>query len=246
MGLTIHYDLQSKVDGPQQVRELVARLHKRALSLPLARVGHVLELRGSACDCERYDRQDANRWLLIQARQFSENSAPGDQDSHYPVAPRHLIAFSSWPGEGCEQANFGLCLYPRTVRVTDRRRPGYVRLVRTGLTGWQWSSFCKTQSASSPQYGGVEHFLRCHLSIIALLEYAQELQILSDVADEGDFWQQRSVEALARQVGEWNSAMAARVSQLQDRQGAALVAELGPLATGDQQTTAARGKTRRP
>ena len=33
--------------------------------------------------------------------------------------------------------------------------------LKTGLSGWRWSSFCKTQYASNPQCGGVPHFLRC-------------------------------------------------------------------------------------
>src|SRR5262249_2710819 len=45
-----------------------------------------------------------------------------------------------------------------------------VRKVRTKLAGWQWRSFCKTQYASDPQVGGIPNFLRCHISVVTLLD----------------------------------------------------------------------------
>ncbi|KKL23506.1 hypothetical protein LCGC14_2424670, partial [marine sediment metagenome] len=63
-------------------------------------------------------------------------------DNHYDVRPTHLIAFRAWPGEGCEEANFGLCIYPKTIEIDDHST-GRKRRIRTGLSGWCWSSFCK-------------------------------------------------------------------------------------------------------
>ena len=48
-------------------------------------------------------------WLLIQAGQYVNDP----RDEGYRVAPTHVIAFSTWPGQGCEEANFGLCRYPQ-------------------------------------------------------------------------------------------------------------------------------------
>ena len=48
---------------------------------------------------------------------------------------------------------------------------------------------------------------------------AKELGILASVSDEGDFWENRDVEALAREVGEWNQGMAALVGKLKDMFG---------------------------
>jgi hypothetical protein len=88
--------------------------------------------------------------------------------------------------------------------------------VQTGLKGRSWSSFCKTQYASGH---GLDHFLRCHLSVVRLLDHAKELGILASVNDEGGFWEKRDVKALAQQVGEWNQSMAAFVGQLKDMFG---------------------------
>jgi hypothetical protein len=34
---------------------------------------------------------------------------------HLDVRPLHVIAFETEPGDGCEAANFGLCLFPGEV-----------------------------------------------------------------------------------------------------------------------------------
>jgi hypothetical protein len=91
--------------------------------------------------------------------------------------------------------------------------------MRTGLTGWRWSSFCKTQYASNPECGGVQNFLRCHLTIVKLLDCAQSLGLVQDVCDEGDYWTKRDVQALAREVGEWNTMIAAFAGQMLDQLG---------------------------
>jgi hypothetical protein len=137
-----------------------------------------------------------------------------------------VIAFSTWPGEGCEPANFGLCRYPAQATVPDLKQPEQTRTVRTHLGGWRWGSFCKTQYASNPEAGGVPNFLRCHLSVIALLDYARTLGILSSVSDEGGFWEKRDAQALAQTVGTWNELIAGVVGQLKDRLGAEFVAEI--------------------
>ena len=149
MGLTIHYTLTADTRDPEAARESVGQLRKRALDLPFREVDEIVEYHGP-----NFDKTDTNDWLLIQACRYVE---VGGQ--HHQVAPSHLIAFSTLPGEGCEQANFGLALYPETIEI-EEHTSGPQR-VETGLgqSGWSWSSFCKTQYASNPDCGGVENFL---------------------------------------------------------------------------------------
>ena len=141
-------------------------------------------------------------------------------DTHYTVIPKHVIAFSAWPGEGCEEANFGLCLYPGTIETREGKR------IRTGLRGWCWNSFCKTQYAINQECGGVENFLRCHLSVIKLLDCANEIGLLGEVRDEGDFWDNRDVKALASEVGEWNTMLAGFAGELKDLLGDGVESEI--------------------
>jgi hypothetical protein len=236
MGLTIHYSFKSFAEGPAQVRELVAKLRDRALELPLARVGEIIERKGAECDFEQCEREYPDRWLLIQAGQSV------DRGQHsYSVNPNHLIAFSTWPGEGCEEANFGLCRYPLTITVREPERPDRFRTLRTRLDGWRWISFCKTQYASNPECGGVENFLRCHLSVISLLDQARELGILAEVSDEGEFWRKRDVRALAQEVGSWNEMIASWAGQLKDRFGPNIVAEINKFPNFEHLEAKGRG-----
>ena len=176
MGLTIHYNLQASTRSAQKARQLLDQLRQKALDLPFEKVSEVIDVSGDNADFEKLDRADPHRWLLIQA----EKSVP----QGYVVKPQRVIAFTTWPGEGSEQANFGLSLYPRTIEVEDRSRwPHRMKRIRTNLGNWSWGSFCKTQYASNPECGGVENFLRCHLAVVAVLDHAAALGILKEVSD---------------------------------------------------------------
>ncbi len=211
MGLTVHYRLRANTRSPKCVCELLARLRSRALDLPFARVDEIVELSGSACDYQQYDREHAHRWLLIQAAQHIND--PRHEGYSYSVAPEHVIAFSTWPGAGCEEANIGLCQYPAFMEVDNPACRGQRQRIATRLGGWRWGSFCKTQYASAADCGGVPNFLRCHLSVIKMLDQAQTLGILNEVHDEGGYWQKRDLRALAEEVGVWNEALAGLASQ---------------------------------
>ena len=208
MGLTIHYNLMYGGSSRDEARSLVERLRQRALDLPFKEVGPVLELWAEDCDPNKADKNDPNRWLVVQAEQLVKKD-----ENYYPVPARRLIAFSTWPGEGCEPANFGLAVYPAVVPTHDGGK------VQTGLSGWSWGGFCKTQYASNPDCGGVENFLRCHLSVVRLLDHARELGFLGEVLDEGDYWEKRNVKALAEEVGGWNSMIAGFVGGMKDLVG---------------------------
>jgi hypothetical protein len=214
MGLTIHYSLRSNARTAGEARHVVEQLRERALDLPFTEVGKLLELRGGDCDFENARRSPRLHWLLIQASQYVEQDGLS-----LPVAPIHVIGFSTSPGEGSEAANFGLCRYPSMVEVKGSR-------FETGLKGWSWRSFCKTQYASNPECGGVENFLRSHLTVVSLLDHAAKLGILKKVSDESGFWQGRNVEDLTKEVGEWNHMVAAFVGRFKDALGKDFVAEI--------------------
>jgi hypothetical protein len=203
MGLTIHYSLRTRKRSPKCVRQLVVELRNRALELPFSEVGEIVELTGPACDFERYNRHDPRVWLLIQAAPH----VGGVHGSHRAI-PTHLIGFETFPGDGSEPANFGLCQYPPTIEVRDRGN-GLTRQMATKLSGWRWSSFCKTEYACRAERGGVANFLKCHLLVVAMLRRAESLGILGPVHDEGGFWESSDPEALAKQVGGWNADLAA-------------------------------------
>jgi len=164
-----------------------------------------VDLTGETCKFDQHDKESPLRWLLIQA----DATLKLDEHSWLGVPPTRIIAFGTWPGEGCEAANFGLCQYPATVEYQGKQ-------IRTEMAGWRWSSFCKTQYASDPKCGGVENFLRCHLLVVAMLDHAKSLGCLTEVNDEGKFWENRDVEALVKEIGSWNQMIAAFGGKLKD------------------------------
>ena len=217
MGLTIHYSLKARgSDG--QARKLINALHQTAQDLPFKELGNVVDLSGDQCDFDQRDKEDPLRWLLIQT-EASVEITPQDRamrgrgwHSYQRVEPTRLIAFTAWPDEGCEASNFGLCKFPAVVETEHGP-------VKIKLAGWRWSSFCKTQYASDPKCGGVANFLRCHLTVIAMLDKAKELGCFEEVSDEGDFWQKRDLKALVQEIGSWNEMIAALGGRLKDLVG---------------------------
>ena len=211
MGLTIHWQFEAVDLDADQARAMIGQLREHALDLPFESVGDVIELEGDACRRSRDDCPSL-AWLKVQAMRHVIEGEVG-----HSIEPRHLVAFTIHPGDGCEAANFGLCRYADT-------------------RGWSWSSFCKTQYASNPNVGDIENFLRCHLSIIKLLDHSKQLGILKSVKDEGGYWDKRDTQALVQEVGEWNAMIAAKYGEMKDAiegrgKGVKLTAEIGKYPT---------------
>lgn len=208
MGVSIHFRFKSEARDRLHVRALVVQLYSAAIDFPFERVGPLVELEGPACDFRQCRADDPRRWMLIQAAIHVR--CPQQQAPLRAVAPLEMIAFSTWPGRGCEPANFGLCRYPNEPL---RRDPEYGSLP---FPAWQWRSFCKTQNAHDPRHGGVAHFLRCHLTVIRLLDEARWLGILAEVHDEAGYWQDRCLPALAMGADVLDATPVGRVSRLRD------------------------------
>ena len=214
MGLTIHYTLQSDAPTAREARRLVERLHQAASGLPLAELSDVVEFSDDEGSLEDRVGDDNLAWLLTQADFWLIRD-----DACACVRPLHVIAFASVPGAGSESANFGLCRYPATIEVNGR-------WISTGLSGWNWRSFCKTQYASNPDDGGLENFVRSHRAVISLLDRARELNLLREVQDESGYWESRNVASITNVVGQWNRQLAGFVGRIKDGSDAAIVAPI--------------------
>jgi hypothetical protein len=204
----------------------VTNLYSRALDLPFDKVEPIIECDGDHCDFNKTDRESPHRWLLIQACECVEIG-----NASFSVPPAHVIAFSTMPGAASEPANFGLCRYPATIEVRGFVGDRGLRRVRTKLAGWRWCSFCKTQYASNPKWGGLKNFLRCHVTLVTLLDHAKLLGLLDGVNDEGDYWQKRDVAELASEVGRWNVLVAGFAGRLKDQLGEHVLAEIAKFPT---------------
>jgi hypothetical protein len=203
MGLTIVYNLSVDEDDPTSIRDLIGQLRSRAIKLPFTEVTDVIELHDDAADFRNSNPDDPNWWLLIQAGQYLVGESRCQS-----LPPRHLIAFTTVPGDGCEPANFGLC-----------RRP-------EGLSGWRWSSFCKTVYANHREYGGVMNFLKCHIAVIKVLDYAREMGLKTEVSDPSGYWDSRNPEDLARAVGGWTPKIASFLARQRGESDETLLARV--------------------
>jgi hypothetical protein len=204
MGLTIHYGLKTSQIDIKSIRSVVQTIRDLATQLPFQEIGDVIEFKDRECD---YDREDPWRWLKIQAGQYVQ-----EENCFFKVPPLHIVAFTVMPGPRSEPANFGLARYPEVITVEELKKQ-----VHTNLSCWSWNSCSKTQYASDPAAGGVANFVRCHGSIVALLDAVQSRNLASvNVRDESDYWNHRDVRKLAEAVGEWNEMVAAIAGQLKD------------------------------
>jgi hypothetical protein len=214
MGLSIHYSLVSTAGDEATARQLVEQLREKALALPFKEVGPIVAVEGDSADFKKIDRETPDLWLLIQACRHLERDGGFVQ-----FAPTQIIAFRTLPGDGSEEANFGLATYPSSIEIDGEQ-------VETNAGGWRWESFCKTQYASNPKAGGVKNFLRSHLAIVALLDAAAELGLLVKVEDECGYWEKRDPTALAEEVGQWNTAIAGWAGRMKDMLGGGAVSEI--------------------
>lgn len=218
MGLTLHYGLKPPVGirKPDKILALVENLRQRAMDLPFEECDdELLHLVGKDCEFDpdgSTDKDDSTRWLKIQACEYLDVETGGPR-RYCHVFPSEIIAFECWPGVGCESMNVGFCRYPRTISIRGKT-------YATRLGGWRWGSFCKTQYASNI---GVKHFLHCHNLVCVLLDVATELGFRVTVKDEGEFYQDRDLDALAKQVGQWNAMIAGMAGRLKDAFGAASI-----------------------
>jgi hypothetical protein len=140
-----------------------------------------------------------DHWNLSE---LPDGSTTGD-----PIGAIEGFSVSVLPGEGCETADFGLCRYE-------------------GVEGWRLSSWCKTQYAVRH---GVDHFLRCHLRMVSLLDLWRSFGVTLDVCDEGEYWEHRSINRLRERMTQYERMIAAVAGTLKDdfeEQGISVQAEI--------------------
>jgi len=204
MGLHLCYDLALPPGATDSdAATLVSSLRERAVALPFDHVSNVVRLtqdvlagswpvRGLA-----YARlEDVAHLGAVFAREEMYRRRLGfPNDEEYtlvdvpPDVPTAAHAFAVAPGRGCEPASFGV------ARLTDGDAPA----------PWGWHCCCKTQYASAL---GDDHLLRCHGSLVAILDAAGALGFEVTVRDETGYWGSRDPRQLTAAVAEMNRLVA--------------------------------------
>lgn len=189
MGLEICYDLHAPAFWPdERVREVVEQIHEFALTLGFAEADPV-----------RPNDPKNPRTLVVK-----ESEGAGALPS---VQATEGWYFRTWPGKGCETAFFGLCRFRGTVVVDGVEIP-------TGWgEGWHFHTCCKTQYADRVSR---EHFMKCHLGVIAILDAFRTNGAEVNVRDGSGYWEHRNDGELAKQLDEWNGIVAAVAGAIKD------------------------------
>jgi hypothetical protein len=211
MGLTISYRLSLIAPTIDIVQAKLQALQRLAQDLDFIQVGEIISLQGKDCAIDMNDDgQDPYILLKVHGSEITGVDKKGVFSFRHPS---QIIAFTATPGEGCAMADFGMRIYPDQENTQE----------------WTWSSYCKTQYASNPEYGGLDNFITSHLKIVALLDAAESMGIACDVSDNGQYWESRDRTLLASTVNEGNlftAAIMGAFKNVADSQDATLTAPI--------------------
>jgi hypothetical protein len=168
------------------VGELLTALHTRALDLPFEEVTEIEPV------SEIIARPSGDVWTSI--RDYlglcgTVISKPNELDSRIGDLTT-ASAFGIYPGKRCEGATCGF--------VKRAEADG-------SNAEWFWHRCCKTQYASVVSW---EHLIKCHTSLVALLDYAIEIGIDVVVRDEGHYWETRDEARLVAETTYMNQLVA--------------------------------------
>ena len=227
MGLSLCYSLRLAGEIPEQgVLDVLRRLREHATTLGVAYVSPLFRMApGEGIILGRPEVRNGENWfrslasfqpmivgtIIEESRPIEIAGVRGEdlivrRDEPSDVATSVALGFTVDPGEGCELAAFGF-------HAPDAHTPPGADRGRHLPNDWFWDGWCKTQYASNIS---VDHFVRCHTSLVALLDAAPRLGVRLSVQDEGGFWEHRDVPRLVAEVQRYNFIMATFTRQLRD------------------------------
>ncbi|MBI3844415.1 MAG: hypothetical protein HY292_07215 [Planctomycetes bacterium] len=223
MGLSIGYDMALPGSLPfTAVQEKLEALRQECLKLPFERVDPAITvLHGTALLQKRSATRPSFVWGDLS---FEVDAAAGNDDhtrkAFLTARARRVACFKLYPGPHCETTYFGVAKLPKTVgcvnspQASARNR----RVVVPRHRGRWYGEWCtKTQYAGDPRSGGVPHFLKRHLALIAALDAAVRLGFEVDVGDDGGYWVSRSPEKLVTELCRWNVLVARMTGRFKDQ-----------------------------
>ncbi len=204
MGLTVYYNLAFPGDQPEaRICGTLEALQRAAQGPGVEQVTPLRRI--TIADCEGFERQEVDLDWLIRCFAARAVEDPRDCRRALTVAPTVAYGFAAVVGR-CEPVILGLGRYPATIMDAGTELP-------TGLEGWSWHACTKTQYAS---VRSIEHFVRCHRAVIALLDAARALGLEVDVRDDSGFWDHRDEGRLVASVTHWNSIVARLAGRVAD------------------------------
>jgi hypothetical protein len=206
MGLHLCYELALPPERSEQaVAALLEQLRQAAHRIQFGVISPIFHFTGAQCEPGPWGTGDQLEWFF---KLFAHEAAADSPDPEYPRSVRANLAlgFVVHPGLRCEAAAFGLARFPETVTAHPTDRPVETK-------GWHWHAACKTQYASVVSD---DHLIRCHLSLVELLEEAARLGLGVTVRDETHYWETRDTRRLLEEVHAMNRIVARIAGRLGD------------------------------
>ena len=191
MGLHLNWEL--RLSGSISRDDVIASLrdlHEHASSLGFDEMTPIIEGASGS------DDDDLTDYFWTWARVISRPEPELGSTLIGDVAT--ATGFAIYPGRRCEGAVFGFL---------HRAEPD------GSNAEWFWHHCCKTQYASVVSW---DHLLRCHTSLVALLDFAIQRGIDVVVRDEGHYWETRDTATLIAAVDNMNRIVAAFAGRLSD------------------------------
>ncbi len=192
MGLTINYDIKFQGTQTDLVNKL-SKVRNLCLDKPFESVG---EIKPIIITKEIIDRYNYLQEITSYPDNSDENLRKRDEellelgvsidlminlDVNEKLTPdRQFVIFNVWAGNGCEDTEF----YFAKNKTNNK---------------WYASGFTKTQFA--------EHFIRCHLLVIYVLDMLKESGFDVDVRDEGEYYETRDLEVLAKNINDYTGLL---------------------------------------
>jgi hypothetical protein len=196
MGLTINYKLSTqKPWSSENVRDWLEIMADYARLIGCVSVGPVVSAQNEMEVTKRFHKV---------GRKYSTRFIP-------------IHAKEGWVliidvGEGCQPLALGLCKYP--CQWCCQHGHSMRRWYSTNISSeWQFGWFCKTQFAGKH---GPAHFVRCHKSVISLLDFCRKAGLDVAVQDEAGYWEQRDEAELMKVVRTNEALLAAFGGLLKD------------------------------
>ncbi len=207
MGLTIHWTIEYR-GKREQLAQKIQQIRNKCLDLPFEKVGEVKVVKITKDTWATYNRlqqecsypnntdENLERRDEILEKDFGITTWEMIEANHYwrdkklidcSGKPTTLIGLYLYPGIGCEDSS--LNFYKRGNRYVCQ-------------------SFCKTQYA--------EHFVRCHLLVIQLLDMLKAEGFELNVSDAGEYWQTRDIKVLAKNINESTAMLKSVLGGLQN------------------------------
>ncbi|MFH1549992.1 MAG: hypothetical protein ABIH04_05475 [Planctomycetota bacterium] len=214
MGLTIHWELAFRGRKAELIEKLQV-LKEKFSDLAVESVGEIIEIKRAVVEFgfgryrgAEYDERSLG--FMMTHAHFDETA---DEKKLYEIINRiggTMNAGKLPPRK--KQRYFNLIkmadeLHQHRVERITKSGSGVVLRVNVGegsesfsvMLGrlgkgrlWRGKGFTKTQYAT--------HFTRCHMAVIQMLDLCEKAGILKSVRDEGEFWEKRDMEVLAKNI----------------------------------------------